>query len=56
VKRKELMQVIQDVTIESGLETDPEFAAEFALDLVARLEEEFGLINEEDDEDSEEDQ
>ncbi len=56
MKRSELMKVIQDVVNDSGLESDPEFQEEFAGDLADRLEEEFGLIDEEEEEDEEEDE
>jgi hypothetical protein len=58
VTRKELMKVIAEVTTEAGFESDPEFVEEFAGDLADRLDEEFGIIDAEDEdfEDEEEDE
>jgi hypothetical protein len=55
MKRSELMKVIKETTEDSDLEHG-DFAEEFAGDLADRLEEEFGLIDEEENEDDEEEE
>ncbi len=55
MKRSELVSKIEEVVTESGV-TDGEAAEELASDIADRLEEEFGLIDEEEDADEEDEE